>query len=144
MSLKPNIDYTIRLKGETFVVKIELSNLEEFGLLQCLRDANTFEFESEEKEYEVTFRKIHLTPFDADYKPKERVVGGSFSQTDNRNDKPYLVHLNTIVGYKEQGLPETIEVDAVSPAKAVVRALHKLKIFKFPKGWQNTKVSPII
>lgn len=144
MPLKPNIDYTIRLNGETFVTKIELSNLEEFGLLQCLRDANTFEFESEEKEYEVTFRKIHLTPFDADYKPKEKSIGGSFSQNKNAQDKPYLVHLNTIVGYKEQGLPETLEVEAVSPPKAVVRALHKLKVFKFPKGWQNTKVTAIV
>jgi hypothetical protein len=141
MPLQPNIDYTIKLNGETFISKIELEDLEKFGLLQCLRNKNTFANEQEESEFEITFRKIHLTPFDPNYKPKDSGRVGNFQPKKYEDDKPYRVHLNTIANYLSLGLPEHIDVEAVSPSKAVVRALHKAKIFDFPNGWQGTKVT---
>ena len=143
MPLQPNIDYTIRLNGETFITKIELEDLEKYVLLQCLINANTFENESEHSEYEVTFRKIHLTPFDPNFKPKDSGRIGNFQPKRYSDDKPYRVHLNTISNYLSLGLPEYVDVEAVSPSKAVVRALHKSKVFEFPKGWQGTKVTLI-
>lgn len=154
MSFKPNIDYFISFDGSenTTKVKVDLCDVESIGLEECLKKKVNFPFMT----YDIKYRKIFMTDYNT-YLSKKESVGEKRSDYGkpkyaakpykSKEKKAYSDEKETKFRVYVSDLIETehefIEVYAINSHKAIVRALHKAKVFEFPEGWERIYVEEI-
>lgn len=155
MSFKPNIDYFISFDGSenTTKVKIDLALIESIGLEECLKQKVNFTFAN----FEIKYRKIFMTDYEtfmskrensdykSDYRKPKQYAPKPYSPKEKKqypdaDDKKFRVYVSDLV----DGEHESVEVMAVNSHKAIVRALHKIKVFDFPEGWERIYVEEIV
>jgi hypothetical protein len=136
----PNIDYSIKINGSENVIKLKISlfDIEDKGLNECIREKMNGEIFIQT--FDIVFRKIHLTHIkDFDRENWNRKFKPEFKKREY-NDKKYRVYLNTIKGLPELA-PRYVDITAENERRAIIRALHSIKVFDFPNGWDNADVS---
>jgi hypothetical protein len=139
MSLNPNIDYTVILDGGEveMTVKVQLLDLEAKGLEKCLREKIKQPFNT----FSVKFRRYHAHPKEDNARPAP--IWRQRGKTSNdftaglspEDEKKYSVDLSEVMFDLVDCNNEV--VTAINPRKAIVRALHKCKVYDFPHNWQN-------
>lgn len=138
----PHIDYSIRFNGSENVTKVKISlfDLEEKGLMECLKEK--LKGEVFIQSHEIVFRKIHLThnkDFSRERSPKREKHYKSDFKKREYNDKNYRVFLDSMQELPASA-PEYVDIDAENERRAIIRALHSIKVFDFPRGWENATV----
>jgi hypothetical protein len=149
----PHIDYSIRFNGSENITKVKISlfDLEERGLRDCLKEK--LQGEIFINTYDIAFRKIHLTHIKDFVREKDnggdRKFKKEYSRRENNgrynrefNDKGFRVYLDTIKDLPMDS-PEYIDVSAENERRAIVRALHSIKVFDFPAEWYNAQVESL-
>ena len=149
MSFNPNIDYTVILdEGEVeMTVKVQLRDLEAIGLEECLREKIKQSFNT----FSVKFRRYHAHPKEDNARPapiwRQKAPKNPSDFTAGvslEDEKNYSVDLSPLgsVGSAYYGLTSVL-VTAISPRKAIVRALHKSRVYEFPDNWHSAKVTEL-
>jgi len=146
MSFNPNIDYFVKINGSEYTTKIKLDlvEVEQKGLVNCIKER----IDGVES-IDISYRKIHLTDYQSHIEKKEKrknnygysgqkekKYADKVNKYDSANESEYKVYTSDI----HPTYPEYVVVKAINPHKAIIRALHSLKVFDFPEGWKNAYV----
>lgn len=124
MNSELNVLYKIQVEGnEPINISVSIQNIENYGLEGYLTKTGLLRTG---EQYVVLNRFI---------KAKQNFVNGEKTK--------YRVQLSSISFFRRDSYPEFEDIEEVTPGKAIMAAMRKHGILRFPDNWRDIKASEL-